>query len=90
MQDYSQLERFGVHYCHPTPDHTPFLLATSLNILGYQVWRGPQFLEAFNQAQVATHRAARRLKKGYEELIANMSIQDQADTDTRPKERADG
>ena len=19
MQDYSQLERFGVHYCHPTP-----------------------------------------------------------------------
>ena len=20
MQDYSQLERFGVHYCHPTPD----------------------------------------------------------------------
>ena len=20
MQDYSQLERFGVHYCHPTPN----------------------------------------------------------------------
>ena len=22
MQDYSQLERFGVHYCHPTPYNT--------------------------------------------------------------------
>ena len=24
MQDYSQLERFGVHYCHPTPSEPQF------------------------------------------------------------------
>ena len=26
MQDYSQLERFGVHYCHPTPEYSTWNL----------------------------------------------------------------
>ena len=55
-------------------DQNPFLLATSEHILSYQVWRGPKFLEAFNRAQIATHRAARYLKARYEKLIVNISI----------------
>ena len=34
MQDYSQLERFGVHYCHPTPARR---LSLAPSTLGYWV-----------------------------------------------------
>ena len=38
MQDYSQLERFGVHYCHPTP---PSLFAHPIvTVIGYLVIGG--------------------------------------------------
>ena len=50
-----------------------FLEQTSVNILRYQVWRGPKFVEAFKRAQIPTHRAARHLKRSYDEQISNMS-----------------
>ena len=50
-----------------------FLMRTSGNILRYQVWRGPKFVEAFKRAQIPTHRAAKQLKRTYDELITNMS-----------------
>lgn len=87
---YDFIKMSAVAWAKGVADNNPFLLATGLNILSYQVWRGPQFREAFDQAQVATHRAARRLKKKYEELIADMSIQFQTDTDTGAKEQGDG
>ena len=87
---YELIKMSAVAWAKGLSDNSPFLLATSVNILSYQVWRGPQFLQAFNQAQVATHRAARRLKQKYEKLITNMSIQFQTDTDNGHKEQADG
>ena len=34
MQDYSQLERFGVHYCHPTPTHRLLLVSAAFLVGG--------------------------------------------------------
>ena len=51
-------------------DGNEFLQTTSLNILRFQIWRGPTFLEAFQRAQIATNRAAKRAKVQYEKNIA--------------------
>ena len=37
MQDYSQLERFGVHYCHPTPD-PPVRISPDASLPGILAW----------------------------------------------------
>lgn len=50
-------------------DQNSFLVSTAGHILSYQVWRGAKFLRAFNEAQIATHHAARRLKRLFEEII---------------------
>ena len=45
-------------------------MKTSFNMVRFQVWRGPPFVEAFQRAQVANNRAARLSKEQYEENIA--------------------
>ncbi|MDA1129645.1 MAG: hypothetical protein O2913_13265 [Chloroflexi bacterium] len=50
-------------------DNNPFLMQTAENMMSFQIWRGARFLEAFNQAQIANNRSARRLKREYDELV---------------------
>jgi hypothetical protein len=50
-------------------DFNAFLIAAGLGLLEFQVWRGPKFLDAFKQSQVATHRAARQMKQRFEKVI---------------------
>ena len=40
MQDYSQLERFGVHYCHPTPNLIEWIPSVRFGGISYTArWR---------------------------------------------------
>jgi hypothetical protein len=46
-----------------------FLIQTAENMMNFQIWRGPSFLKAFNQSQIASNRSAKRLKREYEKLF---------------------
>ena len=91
---YDFIELAAAAWARGMADRSPFLLTTSLNIISYQVWRGPRFLEAFSQAQVATHRAAKRLKKQYEETIHRyLQLSPEGEFEQNPEkseEQADG
>ena len=73
MQDYSQLERFGVHYCHPTPLARNFNIMTgrlrnTLEDLGSERNRSESLL-----LNVLPETIADRLKDGEEPVVDSFS-----------------
>ena len=68
---YELIELAAAAYAQGKVDRNPFLMSMGANLLEYQVWRGPQFLEAFNQAQVATSRVVRQSKQRYGKLLTD-------------------
>jgi len=67
---YPYIELAAEAWANGEIDGNSLLQTTSLNILRFQAWRGSDFFEAFQRAQVATNRAARRSKEQYEKNIA--------------------
>jgi len=60
---YELIKLASVTCAHGIIDNNQFLMKAGRGILSYQIWRGPQYIRAFDQAQVPTHRAVDQAKQ---------------------------
>jgi hypothetical protein len=62
-------------------DENAFMLSVGWDVLRYQIWRGRQYLEAFQEAQRPSTRVARRRNRGAFDEIDRILQQDAAQED---------
>ena len=67
-------------------DSNLFMTKVALDLLRYQVWRGPKFLQAFQAAQIPTSNAAKRRRQRTNEELERILAGDQLGRSTETSE----